>query len=84
MGGILTLDSDWKSSNVGNLSKSLFSLNDMERINLGCILRLGGFIIDYDKNKIEISGQNESLIHFFFTFTENVTKSRDISSIGYK
>lgn len=65
MGGILTLDSDWKSSIVGNLSKSLFSLNDMERINLGCILRLGGFIIDYDKNKIEISGQNESLIHFF-------------------
>lgn len=65
IGGILTLDSNWKSSITEYLHTSLSNLKIMGRINMGCILRYGGFTFDQESNKFEMSGDDESLIYFF-------------------
>ncbi len=65
IGGILTLDSDWKSPIKENLINCLSKLSDPENINLGCILRHGGFTFKHETIEIEMSSDDESLIFFF-------------------
>ncbi|MEE9239180.1 MAG: DUF6602 domain-containing protein [Thermodesulfobacteriota bacterium] len=65
IGGILTLDSDWTLPIKDNLKNCLLKLSELENINIGCILRHGGFTFNHETSDIEMSSDDESLIFFF-------------------
>jgi hypothetical protein len=66
LSGILALESDWKPPLDSSLIKSLDSLNKPKRIDLGCVLRAGGFEVSYEPTvKLDKSKKENSLIFFF-------------------
>jgi len=63
--GILTLSSAWKPPLGDSFEKALQSLDDESRLDIGCILEEGSFLIDYKNESIAKSTKEESLIFFF-------------------
>lgn len=66
--GLLTLDSDWSEPFGRAFKSTIQSLNTKEQIDLGCILKHGGFEVKYKSQKsyqYEVSKKKNSLIFFF-------------------
>ncbi len=67
IGVILTTDTTWSTPFSNPLLKYINQLEDSQKINLGCVLNCGSFLINYksDADRISFSNKNESLITFF-------------------
>lgn len=64
--GILTLESDWNPPLGDSFESCIYDdLNENQKINLGCALQSGAFLVDYEEHIIERSSKEESLIFFF-------------------
>ena len=67
IGGILTLTSTWVDTFGDSFQKCIEKTESNSRINIGCSLEQGSFIIKYDNDNFsfETSSNDESLIYFF-------------------
>ncbi|MFW6028737.1 MAG: DUF6602 domain-containing protein [Halanaerobiales bacterium] len=63
--GILTLESEWNPPLGDNFESSIYNLSKYKKINIGCALQSGAFLVDYKDHVIEKSSNEESLIFFF-------------------
>ncbi len=65
--GFVCLESSWKTPFGNSFDKAIRSLDELSRIDLGCVLQVGSFQIRYDGGiSIGKSTAEESLIYFFF------------------
>jgi hypothetical protein len=67
LGGLLTLGSSWKPPLGEAFIQSITSLGEQDRLDIGCALDAGGFVVRYegDGPKIQTSSAQTSLISFF-------------------
>jgi hypothetical protein len=67
LAGILTLDSEWKPAFGKPFAESISGLSTAQRLDVGCVLRAGGFDIRYGDSAPEIvGGSPETALIFFF------------------
>ncbi|MDD3041002.1 DUF6602 domain-containing protein [Bacteroides sp.] len=65
LSGLLTLSSSWNPPLGESFEKAIYSLDDESRLDIGCVLEEGSFLVDYENTSIAKSTQQESLIFFF-------------------
>lgn len=65
LSGLLTLSSNWSPPLGDSFEKAIYSLDAESRLDLGCILEEGAFLVDYETGRVEKSTKEESLIYFF-------------------
>ena len=67
LGGILTTESSWNPPFGESFSESILGLNAVSRIDIGCSLKDGAFLIEYDSRKtnINLCPVKNALIFFF-------------------
>jgi hypothetical protein len=67
LAGILTLDSEWKPAFGKPFAESISGLSTAQLLDVGCVLRAGGFDIQYGDSVPEIvGGSPETALIFFF------------------
>jgi hypothetical protein len=82
IGGIITQRSVWKESLGKGFEKYISDLSQNQRINIGCVLENGAFIIEYDKQASIIkSTKNEALIFFFLKLLIELQKRATVPAI---
>lgn len=62
--GIITISSDWKIPFGAPFKNTTKELNSLQRLNIGCTLEGGSFLLKPD-GTFEVGSQEESLIFFF-------------------
>jgi len=72
--GILTTNSDWVDPIGKTLEENLIALDNENKIDIGCALNAGAFIIDQTSGIIEKSKASESLIFFFLKLLVELQK----------
>jgi hypothetical protein len=66
LAGILSLDAEWKPAFGDPLREVVGTLDNLQRLDVGCCLRHGGFRMSYDPDvAIEASDPSTSLAFFF-------------------
>lgn len=65
LSGILTLTSGWTTPLGDSFEKAMYNLDEESRVDIGCILEEGSFLVDYANMSIIKSTKEESLIFFF-------------------
>lgn len=71
IGGILTSDAIWTSAMGDSLKTALRNLVPQAQLDLGCVLKRGGFEVEYERGALKsvmASGQNSGLMFFFLHF----------------
>lgn len=63
--GLLTISSSWTPPLGESFEKALYSLDSIRRLDIGCILKEGAFLVNYKNTSVMKSTQEESLIFFF-------------------
>lgn len=76
LAGILVLESSWVDPLGVSFENSIKCLNEKQRLDMGCALQSGSFMVLYDDNgtNIEKSSQNEALIYFFLKLLMELQK----------
>lgn len=65
LAGLLTLSSGWTPPLGDSLDKLLLTFEPDSKIDIGCVLEEGSFLVDYKESQILKSTKEESLIFFF-------------------
>lgn len=81
LAGILTLSSGWTSPLGDNLDKVLLNLEHDCKIDMGCVLEEGSFLVDYAKTIILKSTKEETLIFFFLKLLIELQKLGTVPAI---
>jgi hypothetical protein len=80
--GILTLKSDWKPALGSSLLSVCETLSNLEKIDLGCCLRCGGFNLRYGTTvKIQKSEKDDALIFFFLRLLERLQRLGTVAAM---
>jgi len=66
IGGIVTLENDWKQPFGRSFKNTLKKLTNDEKIDLGCCLNKGSFVVDYKEKITIISCSEDDALTFFF------------------
>jgi hypothetical protein len=86
IGGILTFESAWRPAFGDPLSKALSKLDDMSRLEFGCILKDGSFRATYDKGgltSIEYSKVDTGLMFFFLRLLAHLQSLATVTAIDF-
>jgi uncharacterized protein DUF6602 len=84
--GILTLESGWKPPLGKSLREALEKLSPAEQIDLGCVLKHGGFEVRYPGREsvvIETSGRDAALIFFFLKLLARLQESGTVAALDF-
>lgn len=83
LAGILTLNSSWADPIGSSLDSCLKNLNEKQRLNIGCILECGSFLINYTEGIPEIkkSTKEEAFISFFLNLLMELQKVGTITAM---
>ncbi len=82
IGGILTLESSWKTNFAGRLKNICPQLNSWQKIDLGCSLQCGAFEADYGEVfKVKTSKSEDCLIFFFMRLLHRLQEMGTIPAI---
>ncbi len=85
LGGIVTRGCDWKSPLESKLPSAISQLSEDKKINFGCALEEGAFIIKYNNKKakprIETSQKDDSLIFFFLNLLSSLQQLATVPAI---
>jgi len=76
LSGILTLKSEYTSLYSNQFNRVVASLNNIQQINLGCVLEKGALSFSYNKGSVKISysSQKTALIMFFINLISSLQK----------
>lgn len=66
IGGVVTLENDWKQPFGESFKSALKKLTKDEKIDMGCCLNRGSFIVDYKEKTTIISCSKDDALTFFF------------------
>lgn len=85
IGVILTTNTTWRTPFSNPLLKYINQLEDSQKINLGCVLNCGSFLINYksDVDRISFSNKNDSLITFFLNLWSSLQPIGSSYAIDY-
>jgi len=84
IGGILAIKSSWKPALGKSLENHLNSLPEAEKINIGCAVDDGSFVVEIsDNNDVELkkSSDDEALIFFFLKLYVELQRLATVSAI---
>ena len=84
LSGILTLDSSYKTLSSPALIKAFSSLNENQRVDMGCVLNMGSFLFNIDSSlkPYLVSYKKESaLILFFLELLQSLQKLGTVPAI---
>lgn len=83
LGGILTLDADWKDPFGEPFITAIDALEPLHRLDIGCALDCGAFNINYvgDSHSRELSTTQESLIYFFLKLLTRLQQMGTVPAI---
>jgi len=86
IGGILAYDSDWTKGFGDSLIKSLESLDELGRIDIGCTVTSGAFEITYPDGTphVEISRSEIALAEFLFRLLNRLQQVGTVPAIDYE
>nr|MBI4157007.1 hypothetical protein [Candidatus Woesearchaeota archaeon] len=79
IGGIVTLENSWKNPFGKPLISVLKELKETQRIDIGCALNKGAFIINYAKGISLIKSSKDDALNFFFI--KLISKLQDIGTV---
>lgn len=86
LGGILALDSSWKSVFASSVRQALPTLEEAHRIDIGCAVCQGSFEATYrEVGEVEVKSSTAStaLLHFFFRLVARLQALGTASAIDY-
>ena len=86
LGGILTSDSSWNPPFGKAFQKALYSLEEIQRLDLGIALSKGSFDMSYkeeNKNEIKIEEGETALLYFFFNLLWRLQRLGTVPAIDY-
>lgn len=81
LSGLLTLSSIWTPPLGESLEKALYSLDTESKLDIGCILEDGAFLVDYENLYFEKSTKEEALIFFFLKLLTELQKLGTVPAI---
>lgn len=84
--GILSLGSEWIHPLGDGLHSALEKLGPQERLDLGCVLRCGGFSVSYPRKstpRVETSGRETALIFFFLKLLARLQASGTVAALDF-
>jgi hypothetical protein len=82
--GLLTLDCAWGSGFGKNFQKSIGKLKRSERIDVGCVLRTGGFdIVRRKAGTVERSSSEMALIFFFLRLLARLQSAGTVPALDF-
>lgn len=81
LSGLLTLSSSWSPPLGDSFEKAIYSLDAESRLDMGCVLEEGAFLVDYEKTRVQKSTKEESLIFFFLKLLIELQKLGTVPAI---
>ncbi|MGA2204602.1 MAG: DUF6602 domain-containing protein [Halobacteriota archaeon] len=83
LAGILTLDSEWNPAFGKPFAESIAKLSDVEHLDVGCVLRAGGFDIGYGQAapKINVGSPATALIFFFLKLLARLQAAGTVAAL---
>lgn len=87
LAGIVALNSHWKPPLGNDFENALIDLSTDERIDFGCILKAGSFVVAYGSESapiIEKSLANDALIHFFLCLLERLQRIATVPALDIR
>ena len=83
IGGILALECEWSPPFGESFHDIIFSLEESQRIDLGCSIKKGAFEVDYDEKIISKSTEINALISFFMHLVYSLQKLGTVPAIVF-
>ena len=85
LAGILTLDSGWNPPFGRPFAESIEKLPAAQYLEVGCVLRAGGFDITYGENapEVNVSSPEAALIFFFLRFLARLQAVGTIAALDF-
>ncbi|KGK85860.1 hypothetical protein DP73_17655 [Desulfosporosinus sp. HMP52] len=81
LSGLLTLSSSWSPPLGDSFEKAIYNLDAESRLDMGCVLEEGAFLVDYEKTRVQKSTKEESLIFFFLKLLIELQKLGTVPAI---
>lgn len=85
LAGVLSLSCEWSDSLGEHFDKAVGTLEPTQRLQFGCCLENGSFLVTYDGQgeveQIQKSTQDEALISFFLKLTMELQKLGTVPAI---
>lgn len=79
--GIITSDVSWKKGLGNSFIEALRNLEIKHRIDIGCDISNGSYVIDYIKDTMTISNSNQALVFFFLSLLSMLQKMGTVPAI---
>jgi hypothetical protein len=87
LSGLLTTECDWRTGFGSSFQKVIKGCTHEERLNIGCDLSIGAYLLDYDSDEnviVQTSGKDISLAFFLFNFLSKLQLLGTAPAIDYK
>lgn len=85
IGGIITLENNWKQPFGKSFESALAKLNKNEKLDMGCCLNRGSFVVIYNQEiKILSSSKKDSLTFFFIRLISLLQDMGTVPAIDFE
>jgi hypothetical protein len=83
LAGLLTLDSEWNPAFADPFRETVAKLSDVQQLDVGCVLRSGGFDIAYDETvpRIDAGAPGTALVFFFLRLLAHLQVSGTVAAL---